>query len=222
MGTVGWGLLGPWDPGAEIRPRPGSAGLIWCSLTTLGLPWAPCLSRYLPDRPSAPGTFPAHPAWPAPRPPWSPGPPTTCHDSPSAVAARPVGDCAWLVGAPHLPTEVPGVRDPRPPLPWPQVVSQDQGWGGCLGPTPLLYLFWGEGAGGATEGSTHGEDGPWLLSVIVGDSCPAASPKSPCALKAEDQDPGEPKLTVDVHVPSWDGDELGLWGSGPPTLDPAG
>lgn len=101
MGTVGRGLLGPWDPGAEIRPGPGSAGLIWCSLTTLGLPWAPCLSRYLPDRPSAPGTFPAHPAWPAPRPPWSPGPPTACHDSPVQWLPGPWETALGLWG--HLP-----------------------------------------------------------------------------------------------------------------------
>lgn len=159
MGTVGRGLLGPWDPGAEIRPRPGSAGLIWCSLTTRGLPWAPCLSRYLPDRPSAPGTFPAHPAWPAPRPPWSPGPPTTCHDSPSAGAARPVGDCAWLVGAPHLPTEVPGVRDPRPPLPRPQVVSQDQRRGAAWAPPLFCICSGGRGQEGQQKAAPTGRTG---------------------------------------------------------------
>ena len=54
-----------------------------------------------------------------------------------------------------------------------------------------------EGAGGAIRSSTHGEDGPRPPSLIVGDSCPAVSPKSPCTLKVEDQDP---KLTVDVSL----------------------
>ena len=113
------------------------------------------------------------------------------------------GPCPWETALglwEHLPCpqRFQGSRDPRPPLPWAHAVSQDQGWRGrCLGPAPLPRLFWGEGAGGATRGSTHGEDGLWPPSLIVGDSCPAVSPKSPCALKAEDQDP---KLTVDVSL----------------------
>lgn len=41
-------LGAPWPLGQKSAP-----GLVqlacWCLLTTLGLPWAPCLSRYLPD-----------------------------------------------------------------------------------------------------------------------------------------------------------------------------